>query len=161
MTGVLIRPLAERAEWVDRLADWHYAEWGALYADAWSLAACRSELAMHARSPTCPGTWVAERVNVLMGSVSVVEKDADELCEVGGPWLASLYVRPAERGRGLGRRLVLAAQAEASRAGYPRLWLFTLEHEALYRSLGWQFHRHGTVQGTPVSVMCRDLAGAV
>nr|WP_282452920.1 GNAT family N-acetyltransferase [Lysobacter sp. CAU 1642] len=155
-----IRPLAERPEWVDRLADWHYAEWGPLYGSAWSLAACRRELRVHARSDACPGTWVVEKLGVLMGSVSVVEKDADELSEVAGPWLASLYVRPAERGRGLGRRLILAAEEAARQAGYPRLWLFTLEHSALYLSLGWQVSHQGKVQSTPVTVMCRELARA-
>lgn len=152
-----IRPLAERPEWVESLADWHYEEWGGLYGAAWSLALCRQELQRHAAAPGCPGTWVAEEVGVLMGSVSVVEKDADELSEVAGPWLASLYVRPAARGRGLGRALIRAAEAAAREAGFPRLWLFTLEHTELYRALGWQLDHVGRVQTTPVTVMHRDL----
>lgn len=159
MSGALrICPLAERPEWAETLAGWHYQEWGALYADAWSLERCRQELRQHAARAACPGTWVAEQSGVLIGSVSVVEKDADELSEVPGPWLASLYVRPEARGRGLGRGLIRTAENAARDAGYPRLWLFTLQHTALYRSMAWQVSRSGQVQSTPVTVMYRDLA---
>lgn len=137
---------------IPALAAWHHAEWGALYAD-WTLDAATSELADHATRTSLPTTLLLMDGADLLGSVSLLIEDAPALQDRGSPWLGSLFVLPAARGRGGGRILVDAAVAHAAREGVALLRLFTLWHEDFYASLGWQVEERTSLHGTPVVIM--------
>ncbi|HEX3345323.1 MAG TPA: GNAT family N-acetyltransferase [Polyangiaceae bacterium] len=81
------------------------------------------------------GFWVAEREGVVVGTVAIRPKEG-RTCE-----LKRLYLRPSERGSGLGQRLYDHAETFARRAGYERVWLdssrrFARAHR-LYRRNGF------------------------
>ena len=65
--------------------------------------------------------------------------------------LDNVAVHPAEQGRGIGVALLAHAEAEARRAGYRSINLYThvtmTENRALYASLGYEEHGRRTEQG--------------
>ncbi|WP_290592826.1 GNAT family N-acetyltransferase [Arenimonas sp. SCN 70-307] len=154
MSVVVIRPLAEVPGLAATLAAWHHAHWGHFYDPSdWSLQAATEELRDHATRRGRPTTLVALEGDAPVGSVSLVDEDAPEFTTVGDAWLASLFVRPECRGRGIGRALVRECVALAAREGVPRLWLFTPEHVDFYAALGWRDLGTATLRGHAVHLM--------
>ena len=154
MSAAVIRPLADAPGLAPMLAAWHHAHWGHFYDPAdWSLQAATDELRDHATRRGRPTTLVAFEGDEPAGSVSLVDEDAPEFTPVGDAWLASLFVRPDCRGRGIGQALVRECVALAAREGVPRLWLFTPEHVDFYAALGWRDLGAATLRGHAVHLM--------
>jgi GNAT superfamily N-acetyltransferase len=82
------------------------------------------------------GLWLARLDDRTVGSVTLIEEDA----ELGR--LGHLVLVPDARGSGAGRRLVETVLAAARSAGYERLHLFTFSDlraaGSLYRSVGFK-----------------------
>jgi ribosomal protein S18 acetylase RimI-like enzyme len=78
--------------------------------------------------------------------------------------LDNIAVRPDRQGRGLGRRLVAFAEAEARRLGYAELRLYThatmSENIALYTRLGFRETGRGREAGYDRVFMAKGLGSA-
>ncbi len=103
---------------VHRQAILYHQEYG------WTIAfeAMLAEIAakfISAFDPAAERAWIAERDGTILGAVFVVRQDG-EMAK-----LRMLYVEPAARGLGLGRRLVAEAIAFARAKGYRRMTLWT------------------------------------
>ena len=143
--------LSEVPEQAPQLAAWHVAEWSPLI-PGFNVPGMLAEFATHDGGLKIPTTLVALDGEVLLGSVSLLENDHDDI-RAYSPWLASLYVRPDQRGRGLGIELVRRCEDMAHRLGVGRLYLYTAGQEPFYRKLGWDDVATVSLRGTCATVM--------
>jgi predicted N-acetyltransferase YhbS len=83
-----------------------------------------------------PLALVAHEGNVFIGTVSVIENDMDERPEYS-PWVAALWVEPANRKSGIGSALVRAATEAAFEQGVSSVFLCaSVEISPFYKRLG-------------------------
>src|SRR5438046_493900 len=89
---------------VEMVARWQWGEWGHLD-PADSLAARIAWLRAQSEGGDIPTTFIALEGDTPLGSASLVVDDMPTHPEFR-PWLASVYVTPAARGRGVASALV-------------------------------------------------------
>ncbi len=118
------------------LGMWHHAEFHG------RDVATRAQDYTAQSSDRIPCTLVASVEEWVVGSVALVEDDTEgQFLDVPRtPWLASLFVHPAMRRRGIAIALIGAAESMAQRNGVKTLWLHTpwgYLARGLYAQLGW------------------------
>lgn len=145
------RWLSEMPAMARSLAEWHVAEWAPLI-EGFNVEAMLAEFATHDGGLKIPTTLLALDGDDLLGSVSLLENDHDDIRDYS-PWLASLYVRSDARGSGLGMELVRRCEAIAHALGIERLYLYTSGQEDFYRKLGWQEVATVSLRGVGATVM--------
>ncbi len=91
----------------------------------------------------------------VIGMASIVESDLSTHPDLS-PWMASVYVDAAHRGRGVGSCVVRAIMDEAKTLGIERLYLITHDQMSFYRRLGWQTMESVHYRGEVVTIMFYD-----
>ncbi len=139
---VQIVEIAHHPELGPTLAAWHAPEWEHLYR-GWNRDVAEAEFAAMDTPGRVPTTYLAfdgagRTAEELLGSVSLIDDDELEGYREVRPWLASLYVVPAARGRGVGAALARLAVERARALDVERLHLFTAGQEPFYAALGWR-----------------------
>lgn len=150
-----IKHLADCPETIPQIAGWLYQEWGRFNPGA-SVERGIQRLEQRLDRDHVPLTLVAHADGQPVGTVSLVDCDMDTRPDLS-PWLASLYVLPEHRRRGVGKALVEALVREARRLGIGSLYLFTYGEEAFYARLGWQKFEDCNYQGREVVIMRKTV----
>lgn len=146
--------LRQAPQHIPTIARWHFDEWG--YLNPGKTLEYRIERMQRYLADTpIPSMLIAVQGPEILGTAALVESDMDSHPELA-PWLASVYIRADQRGRGLGKQLVQALMDFAGQQGLPQLYLFTPDQDAFYAKLGWQYIAREDYRNTPVTLMRLD-----
>ena len=147
-----VSPLTKVPSFAPALAKAHAREWRHLYAN-WNQEVALAEFKMEKEGSVLPVTWVAHHPSgALMGSVSLV---LDDLPGHSGlnPWVASLFVFPKFRGRGLGRVLTQTVLDFVTKHRHPHAYLFTEDKASFFSKFGFMISAKTQAQGHEVTLM--------
>jgi predicted N-acetyltransferase YhbS len=153
---VQIELLADRPEFIPSLAEWHFREWA--YLRPGDSVANRIRI-LHERSGRrdLPITFVASSGTELLGSAMLMHHEMDTRPQYT-PWVAGVFVAPAQRQRGIGRALTQHVISEAAARGFARVYLFTPSAEAFFSHLGWSIVERTRYRDANVTIMSRQVA---
>ena len=150
-----IVPLAERPDLAEQVSAWGFDEWGHLsqgQTPQTRLAEVRGEMNVD----RVPVTFVAlGEDGGIVGTAALIFDDL--VGDPRNPWLASVYVPPEHRKKGIASALVRAVEGKARELGYARLFLFTTSAPALYAGLGWSALEQRDYRGEHIQVMDKVL----
>jgi GNAT superfamily N-acetyltransferase len=136
-----IRPLSEKPEYAPVLAYWSYTIWYRKRPIEYDLII--KAYAHRAQDGGLPLAWFAEEESMPVGMVSLKENDLWSRRDLN-PWLASLYVLPEFRRRGVADGLMRAVIERSRGEGFPRIYLFLGQEEqsslaGYYTRRGWKY----------------------
>jgi GNAT superfamily N-acetyltransferase len=141
--------LADHPECRPTLTAWYLREWPELF-DAHHTPRHEMDGAMNRHTLDC--TLLGFAHGRLAASAALLTNDVLPFPDYS-PWLGTVVVDPALRGRGLGREIVAAAVTHAALIGLANLHLWTPHHRAFYEKLGWHFVRDYALHGQAVSIL--------
>lgn len=121
------------SEDVAEVAGWFMEQWGPDRVEQWLPLI--GGMMQHGVLPT---TFVAVDGERLLGTASLVAAGPGELAGYA-PWLASVYVPPFGRRRGVTEALIRRVQLEAAILGFTRLYFHTTGAVEPYLALGWRW----------------------
>ena len=137
MADFEIISLEERPQWAETCGAWSYAEWGS-QTEIRSLEEVLRGYKKVVSQGQLPATWMAVCNDKPAGMVRLKNQDHPVRTDLS-PWLASVFVHPAHRGKGIAWALCTHAQEQAKKVyGFKKLYLFTHTAQKLYERLGWE-----------------------
>lgn len=132
---MIIAYLADYPQHIPTVAARTYGEWGHLN-EGDSVERRITRFQSHTGRPGIPMTLIAFEGETLYGSASLVVNDLTSHPHLT-PFMASVFVAPEYRRRGVATALVLQSIATIGQLGIETLYLITHDQQQLYKNLGW------------------------
>ena len=153
--SVKIEFLGKHPEFLPELAKLHFDEW-CHFSPGKTLEDRICKLQELAASGALPFMVVAIKGDQLVGSAALVYEDMKTRKDLS-PWLASIFVKPKFRRKGIATALIRYIENSAAELGIRKLYLFTEHARDLYARLGWNDMEECEYQGVRVVIMSKRL----
>ncbi|MBX9405892.1 GNAT family N-acetyltransferase [Pseudomonas baetica] len=146
-----IEYLCDRPEFIEELAELNFNEWGE-FRPGDTLEARTERMRKASGKGAIPSVVVAIEDDRLLGGALLIDSDMKTRPKLT-PWLAGVYVKAEERGRGVASQLVNQIVEEAKTLGVQTLYLYTDAAQSLYARLGWEVVEELVYEDLPVTIM--------
>ncbi|MHA3739171.1 GNAT family N-acetyltransferase [Pseudomonas sp. Eth.TT006] len=143
--------LCDHPHLIEELAALHFEEWGR-FRPGQTVEDRIKHMRKSCSKGAIPSVVVALEGSRLLGGAMLLENDLKLRPDLT-PWLAGVYVKTQERGRGIASQLVNRVAEEAAALGVRELYLYTDASQALYARQGWQVVEDLLYDDLPVTVM--------
>jgi len=143
--------LHEVPEYLSTVAQWLLDEWGQ-YIPGGSVARAEALLSMRPNAEGLPLSVVAVDDEYPVGVARLTSHDMN-IRPMLSPWLASVFVLPTLRGRGIGTALCHEIVESARTLGFSELYLFTPDRASFYARQGWSPIETTSYRDKTVTVM--------
>ena len=133
-----IVPLADRPDLIPVCAAWNHAEWGEFTGS--TLEQTAKAFSDISREDDGQAARVALWNGEPTGLILLIHSDLETHPHLK-PWVASVFVTPDHRSKGIAKALVDAIEDAAQKHGYGEAYLYTNKPN-LYRQIGWNDFEH-------------------
>ncbi|MHB8536269.1 MAG: GNAT family N-acetyltransferase [Sulfuricaulis sp.] len=148
--------LADHPDFIEILAPWVLEHWRPILTQA-TLKSRVAILRAHMNRDVLPIAWVAHSESQVFGTAALRVHDLPGREDLA-PWLGGVYVAPPFRARGIGAALCAAVEQKAKTFFETEmLYLFTLDRQAWYRSLGWSMYEPCSWCGRSGDIMFKKI----
>jgi N-acetylglutamate synthase-like GNAT family acetyltransferase len=115
-----------------------------------------SRFKAHMNRDVLPIAWVAHSENRVLGTAALRIHDLPGREDLT-PWLGGVFVLPEFRRRGIASTLCKVVEGKALALGFPHVFLFTIDQQSLYTSLGWRTYQPANWRGHTAEIMLKQL----
>jgi N-acetylglutamate synthase-like GNAT family acetyltransferase len=150
--------LTERPEFIPALAQALLDHYRDILTDD-TIGTRVAKLQAHMNRDVLPISWVAHSDTEVFGTASLRIHDLEGREDLT-PWLGGVYVLPQFRRRGIGAALCATVEGKATGLGVRTVYLFTLDRQRWYSTLGWNLFEPCTWRGRRGDIMVKSLHAA-
>lgn len=146
-----IYALQQKPDYLDRVAEWLYHEWGTK-TEGSSFLAVKEKLKKFTNIDKLPINYIALVEGNLVGTFNLMLSDPPKRKDLS-PWFGSLYVELNYRNQGIGTFLLKSALSKARELGVQKLYLCTPNRQEMYAKSGWHTIDEIKFRGEIVTIM--------